>query len=201
MASSGKSSVGAPAASASRVRSSSPALASSSPAGSSSGYLAPSASVVSRTSRHSLYGNEDYLVLDLGSRVWKVGFSGESSPRAVFDVAADGSGASELWTFDNGANGRDAERECARLVKKWLRKTYYEQVRSGQIARVLRRLTTRIFALTASSWRTRRRVKSSCSKTPCSQPRSSRSLREHCLKAFRSLHYPSPLRLYVPCSA
>ncbi|GAA5936307.1 uncharacterized protein JCM15063_002775 [Sporobolomyces koalae] len=32
-------------------------------------------------SRHSLYGTEDRVVLDLGSRVWKVGFSGEAAPR------------------------------------------------------------------------------------------------------------------------
>ena len=34
--------------------------------------------------RHSLYGNEDRVVLDPGSSVWKVGFSGEPKPRAVF---------------------------------------------------------------------------------------------------------------------
>lgn len=109
-----------------RVRSSSPALASS--PGSSPAYLAPSsaAAASSSRSRHSLYGNEDYLVLDLGSRVWKVGFSGESSPRAVFDIAAET--GSELWDFDAATDrsGRERERECARLVKKWLRKTYYE---------------------------------------------------------------------------
>ena len=109
-------------ASAARVRSSSPASASPS---SSSAYLAPSAAASSR-SRHSLYGSEDYLILDLGSRVWKVGFSGESSPRAVFDVGAET--GNEIWdlSMGMGTGSSSAERECARLVKKWLRKVYYE---------------------------------------------------------------------------
>ncbi|GAA5972583.1 hypothetical protein JCM11641_001911 [Rhodosporidiobolus odoratus] len=37
-------------------------------------------------SRHSLYGTEDRVVLDLGSRVWKVGFSGEPAPRECSSV-------------------------------------------------------------------------------------------------------------------
>lgn len=38
------------------------------------------------TRRHSLYGTEDRIVIDPGSRVWKVGFSGEGRPREVFSV-------------------------------------------------------------------------------------------------------------------
>ncbi|ODO00748.1 hypothetical protein L198_03075 [Cryptococcus wingfieldii CBS 7118] len=52
--------------------------------------------------RHSLYGIEDRVVLDLGSRTWKVGFSGEPDPRAVF--FARGSSirdqSSEAWDLD-----------------------------------------------------------------------------------------------------
>ncbi|KAF8968056.1 hypothetical protein BDZ97DRAFT_1755476 [Flammula alnicola] len=36
------------------------------------------------TRRHSLYGVEDRVVIDPGSRIWKVGFSGEGRPRDVF---------------------------------------------------------------------------------------------------------------------
>lgn len=36
------------------------------------------------TRRHSLYGIEDRVVIDPGSRIWKVGFSGEGRPRNVF---------------------------------------------------------------------------------------------------------------------
>ncbi|KAI0322262.1 actin-domain-containing protein [Amylostereum chailletii] len=35
------------------------------------------------TRRHSLYGTEDRIVIDPGSRIWKVGFSGEGRPRDV----------------------------------------------------------------------------------------------------------------------
>ena len=38
------------------------------------------------TRRHSLYGTEDRVIIDPGSRVWKVGFSGEGRPRDVFFV-------------------------------------------------------------------------------------------------------------------
>ncbi|PPQ69011.1 hypothetical protein CVT24_000086 [Panaeolus cyanescens] len=40
------------------------------------------------TRRHSLYGNEDRVVIDPGSRIWKVGFSGEGRPRDVFYPAS-----------------------------------------------------------------------------------------------------------------
>lgn len=44
------------------------------------------------TRRHSLYGTEDRIVIDPGSRIWKVGFSGEGRPRDVFAVKS--------WTPD-----------------------------------------------------------------------------------------------------
>lgn len=44
--------------------------------------------------RHSLYGTEDRVVLDPGSSVWKVGFSGEPKPRAVFWA---GEGERPIW--------------------------------------------------------------------------------------------------------
>lgn len=47
------------------------------------------------TRRHSLYGVEDRVVIDPGSRIWKVGFSGEGRPRAVFYGA--GNGNQQLW--------------------------------------------------------------------------------------------------------
>ncbi|KAG0140166.1 hypothetical protein CROQUDRAFT_53687 [Cronartium quercuum f. sp. fusiforme G11] len=37
-------------------------------------------------SRHALYGTDDRVVLDLGSRVWKAGFSSETRPRVVISV-------------------------------------------------------------------------------------------------------------------
>lgn len=47
------------------------------------------------TRRHSLYGVEDRVVIDPGSRIWKVGFSGEGRPRDVF--LADTKSGTSLW--------------------------------------------------------------------------------------------------------
>ncbi|KDQ14960.1 hypothetical protein BOTBODRAFT_159018 [Botryobasidium botryosum FD-172 SS1] len=60
------------------------------------------------TRRHSLYGTEDRIILDPGSRVWKVGFSGEGKPRAILCVAPEGS----LWNVESfAASKRSDERE------------------------------------------------------------------------------------------
>jgi actin-related protein 10 len=69
-------------------------------------------------SRHSLYGTEDRVVLDLGSRCWKVGYSGEPFPRAVLDISEFGAGdEASLW--DNA--GLLTER-----VKEGLRKVFFD---------------------------------------------------------------------------
>lgn len=47
------------------------------------------------TRRHSLYGTEDRVIIDPGSRIWKVGFSGEGRPRDVFYAA--GKTGTSLW--------------------------------------------------------------------------------------------------------
>lgn len=69
----------------------------------------PSASASSphytTTRRHSLYGTEDRIILDPGSRLWKVGFSGEGKPRNVICVAPEGS----LWNLDSGIGGKRSE--------------------------------------------------------------------------------------------
>ncbi|KAM0788897.1 hypothetical protein ACM66B_002980 [Microbotryomycetes sp. NB124-2] len=80
-------------------------------------------------SRHSLYGNEDRIVLDLGSSVWKVGFSGEPSPRACLSVPAllgtlpGHSDERELWKLDKNEPGplvwkvrENRTRRCLRHV-------------------------------------------------------------------------------------
>ncbi|KAH9944842.1 actin family [Amylocystis lapponica] len=61
------------------------------------------------TRRHSLYGTEDRIILDPGSRVWKVGFSGEGKPRDVFYARGDTTAA--LWTLNRAANPRDRDEE------------------------------------------------------------------------------------------
>ncbi|KAG6900826.1 hypothetical protein C0993_000145 [Termitomyces sp. T159_Od127] len=49
------------------------------------------------TRRHSLYGVEDRVVIDPGSRIWNVGFSGEGRPRDVF--LADKKTGASLWNL------------------------------------------------------------------------------------------------------
>lgn len=56
--------------------------------------------VTSTRSRHSLYGTEDRVVLDLGGRVWKVGFGGEPGPRVVCPAPLEGGS-----TLGAGAGG------------------------------------------------------------------------------------------------
>ena len=77
------------------------------------------------TRRHSLYGTEDRIVLDPGSRVWKVGFSGEGKPRDVFSVN-DGEG---LWNFNtmrSAAEREEYERLIEQKIQDWLRKVFYK---------------------------------------------------------------------------
>ncbi|KAI0707248.1 actin-domain-containing protein [Earliella scabrosa] len=61
------------------------------------------------TRRHSLYGTEDRIILDPGSRVWKVGFSGEGKPRDVF--CAGGESGEPLWTLNRASKPAEREEE------------------------------------------------------------------------------------------
>lgn len=81
------------------------------------------------TRRHSLYGTEDRIVIDPGSRVWKVGFSGEGRPRDVF-FAVDGE-KSSLWALTCSLvnNAREEEDRMLRVqLQKHLRRVFYEYV-------------------------------------------------------------------------
>ncbi|OBZ62673.1 Actin-related protein 10 [Grifola frondosa] len=60
------------------------------------------------TRRHSLYGTEDRIILDPGSRIWKVGFSGEGKPRDVFYAGENGT---PLWTLNRALKPADREEE------------------------------------------------------------------------------------------
>jgi actin-related protein 10 len=74
------------------------------------------------TRRHSLYGTEDRIVIDPGSRVWKVGFSGEGRPRDVFSVH-------QLWYLQRspGPIQRDEDdRVLAARVQTHLRAVFHE---------------------------------------------------------------------------
>lgn len=78
------------------------------------------------TRRHSLYGTEDRIILDPGSRVWKVGFSGEGRPRDVFVVGTEGGG---LWRLSNASSSQDRNDEDKQLEAKMqnhLRSVFHE---------------------------------------------------------------------------
>ncbi|KAL1407462.1 hypothetical protein Q8F55_006895 [Vanrija albida] len=85
--------------------------------------------------RHS-YGAEDRVVIDPGSRVWKVGISGEADPRAVFWAADEGdrSGAAEVWDLDLGSvagahgNRTEARRMVAARVERRLREAFHRHL-------------------------------------------------------------------------
>ncbi|SDA02253.1 BZ3500_MvSof-1268-A1-R1_Chr7-3g09591 [Microbotryum saponariae] len=85
-------------------------------------------------SRHSLYGIEDRIVLDLGSRIWKLGFSGEPRPRVCLDVTSlveeEGETGNEeagglLWALEGYQVDETRERIRYERLKKGLRRIWY----------------------------------------------------------------------------
>lgn len=83
------------------------------------------------TRRHSLYGIEDRIVIDPGSRIWKVGFSGEGKPRDV--LYAGGDTVTPLWTLGRApglAEREEEERLLEARVQERLRSVFHEYVDS-----------------------------------------------------------------------
>jgi len=79
------------------------------------------------TRRHSLYGTEDRIIIDPGSRVWKIGFSGEGKPRHV-GVVGQGSQAS-LWGSSQKYTTEEREEEDRMLAQRLqdrLRSMFFE---------------------------------------------------------------------------
>ncbi|KAI0047984.1 fungal-specific actin related protein [Auriscalpium vulgare] len=76
------------------------------------------------TRRHSLYGTEDRVVIDPGSRVWKVGFSGEGRPRDVFSVGS-------LWGLRRAAEATERDEEDRVLearLQAYLRDVFHDSL-------------------------------------------------------------------------
>ncbi|KAA1477183.1 actin-like ATPase domain-containing protein [Dentipellis sp. KUC8613] len=76
------------------------------------------------TRRHSLYGTEDRVVIDTGSTIWKVGFSGEGRPRDVFHVGS-------LWSLHRAAVLSDREEEDRLLevtLQHHLRRVFHDSL-------------------------------------------------------------------------
>jgi actin-related protein 10 len=78
------------------------------------------------TRRHSLYGVEDRVIIDPGSRIWKVGFSGEGKPRDVF-YAVDVNHT--LWKLSRAAYAQERAEEDKMLeiqLQRCLRSVFHE---------------------------------------------------------------------------
>ncbi|KAF9238512.1 actin-domain-containing protein [Melanogaster broomeanus] len=81
------------------------------------------------TRRHSLYGTEDRVVIDPGSRIWKVGFSGEGKPRDVF--CADSVNAESLWCWSRATDplARDEEDKVLEInIERCMRSVFHESL-------------------------------------------------------------------------
>lgn len=79
------------------------------------------------TRRHSLYGTEDRIIIDPGSRIWKVGFSGEGRPRDVFYVEKEPS--TSLWSLSRPhvQSERDEEDRVLKIkLQHRLRRVFHE---------------------------------------------------------------------------
>lgn len=78
------------------------------------------------TRRHSLYGVEDRVIIDPGSRIWKVGFSGEGRPRDVFYAVGHNDA---LWNLSRAADPQERAEEDRVLeirLQKCLRSVFHE---------------------------------------------------------------------------
>lgn len=94
----------------------------------SSSYNVGSAPHYTSTRRHSLYGTEDRIIIDPGSKVWKVGFSGEGKPRQVYNVARP-SEEPTLWNWNMSKTTEDqeeSERILAARMQQSLRAVFFE---------------------------------------------------------------------------
>ncbi|KAG6865792.1 hypothetical protein C0991_011784 [Blastosporella zonata] len=88
------------------------------------------------TRRHSLYGVEDRVVIDPGSRIWKVGFSGEGRPRDVFltDKKLGGS----LWNLRRAtdlAERAEDEKLLEVNLQRCLRSVFHDSLLTDPKAR------------------------------------------------------------------
>jgi len=79
------------------------------------------------TRRHSLYGVEDRVIIDPGSRIWKVGFSGEGRPRDIFYAA--GRTGTSLWRLKRAVDPTERMEEDKSLelnLQDSLRSVFHE---------------------------------------------------------------------------
>jgi len=95
---------------------------------SSSSYVVGSTPHYSSTRRHSLYGTEDRIIIDPGSKYWKVGFSGEGKPRQVYQVV-QAENEPTLWSWHSSRSQEEyeeADRMLAARLQDALRAVFFE---------------------------------------------------------------------------
>lgn len=83
----------------------------------------------STTRRHSLYGTEDRIVIDPGSLIWKIGFSGEGKPRAVF-YASEEQGR-PLWCLNRETEATkraEEDRQLNYAIERCLRTVFHSHL-------------------------------------------------------------------------
>ncbi|KAG1866204.1 actin-domain-containing protein [Suillus subluteus] len=88
------------------------------------------------TRRHSLYGTEDRVVIDPGSRIWKVGFSGEGKPRDVFYADAKNHGS--LWSWSRATDPVEKAEQDNMLainLERCMRSVFHESLLAEPKAR------------------------------------------------------------------
>ncbi|RXW16331.1 hypothetical protein EST38_g9526 [Candolleomyces aberdarensis] len=88
------------------------------------------------TRRHSLYGVEDRVVIDPGSRIWKVGFSGEGKPRDVFYTT--GQTGEALWQLSRTSDPQDraeGDRILEIRLQQCLRSVFHDSLLTDPKAR------------------------------------------------------------------
>jgi len=71
--------------------------------------------------KYSLYGSEDRVVLDLGSKYWKYGFSGEATPRGVLDVSSLSCASECLWDMNCSTWSLARELEIQAVIQRGIR--------------------------------------------------------------------------------
>jgi actin-related protein 10 len=101
----------------------------------SSSYIVGATPHYTTTRRHSLYGTEDRIIIDPGSKFWKVGFGGEGKPRHVYDVCRPGED-SPLWGSSAARTPEEyeeADRMLSARLQDVLRAVFFEQVSNAGV--------------------------------------------------------------------
>uniref|UniRef100_A0A0W0F1V0 Uncharacterized protein n=1 Tax=Moniliophthora roreri TaxID=221103 RepID=A0A0W0F1V0_MONRR len=101
----------------------------------SSSHVVQSSPHYTTTRRHSLYGVEDRVVIDPGSRIWKVGFSGEGRPRDVFYSTK---ATPSLWRLQRAAEVAERAEEDRLLevrMEQCLRSVFHDSLLTDPKAR------------------------------------------------------------------